>query len=719
MAGETNPINPMQGCTLNQPHMGETETDGVVDNQPINEEENLPANNMANDQNEAECIHCKTRLAKAGTGTTTTYKRHLESCAKRKQYQRAQQLLNFQPETFNGDNTLHPFIAPDTKYDSNKAREAIANWIMGTEQPFTVVEDDLYTCMMKRGGPMYQKISRATAKADCFKVYEHEIKKLKGLTKTASKISLTTDCWKSSHQKIEYMVITGHFIDQNWRLQKRVLSFVHVPPPRTGLDIVDGIYKCLREWEIEEKIFSISVDNAAYNDRVVNTLKTNFSKVKKLPCGGRLFHVRCCAHILNLLVKDGLSKIHHVIEEVREAVKYINHSEARRQTFSNAAHQLQVHDRKLLVDVPTRWNSTYDMLSLALKFKDVFPRYAEYEPLFHHLPSETDCDYPTSNLYLIEVYKVKETLDKAVQSKDEFIREMAKKMKEKFDKYWGECHLLMAIASVLDPRFKMKLVQFSYPRLYSPTEATKNIKEVEKALEDMYSDYLEMHNSLVREASTHGSGSSGGSNACVSNEDASGWEAYGQFIESVDVEGPEKSELAMYLEEGVHRVQGQAGMQSFNALEWWKIHKLKYRVLSQMAMDVLAIPISTVASESTFSAGGRVIDPYRSLLGADTVQMFICGRDWIRQMYGTKQILRRARALLLNEPSLSSFRLVEHSSNNEPIPSSSTCKTSRARAKKHMLERARARARASITLREPSSISMKLGSARLVYIPTS
>ncbi|KAJ9565889.1 hypothetical protein OSB04_001855 [Centaurea solstitialis] len=52
MAGETNPINPMQGCTLNQPHMGETETDGVVDNQPINEEENLPANNMANDQNE-------------------------------------------------------------------------------------------------------------------------------------------------------------------------------------------------------------------------------------------------------------------------------------------------------------------------------------------------------------------------------------------------------------------------------------------------------------------------------------------------------------------------------------------------------------------------------------------------------------------------------------------------------------------------------------------
>ncbi|CAH1414842.1 unnamed protein product [Lactuca virosa] len=61
----------------------------------------------------------------------------------------------------------------------------------------------------------------------------------------------------------------------------------------------------------------------------------------------------------------------------------------------------------------------------------------------------------------------------------------------------------------------------------------------------------------------------------------------------------------MYLEEGVYRDQGQNGMDSFKALEWWNVHKLKYRVLSKMAMDVLAIPISTVASEATFSVGGR------------------------------------------------------------------------------------------------------------------
>lgn len=83
----------------------------------------------------------------------------------------------------------------------------------------------------------------------------------------------------------------------------------------------------------------------------------------------------------------------------------------------------------------------------------------------------------------------------------------------------------------------------------------------------------------------------------------SGWEAFGEFIKSTDLERPEKSELDIYLEEGVYREQGPKGMDSFKALEWWSVQQLKYPVLSKMAMDVLAIPISTVASESTFSAG--------------------------------------------------------------------------------------------------------------------
>ncbi|KAL4569982.1 hypothetical protein LXL04_025631 [Taraxacum kok-saghyz] len=159
----------------------------------------------------------------------------------------------------------------------------------------------------------------------------------------------------------------------------------------------------------------------------------------------------------------------------------------------------------------------------------------------------------------------------------------------------------------------------------------------------MYSEYLEMHDTLIREAATNGTGR-GGNIVSGSNEGTSpgtGWEAYGEFIKNDDLDRPEKSELDMYLEEGVYRDQGQRGINSFSALEWWNVHKLKYRVLSLMARDVLAIPISTVASEATFSAGGRVIDAYRASLGTETVQMLICGGDWIRQLHGVKKKLKK------------------------------------------------------------------------------
>ena len=75
----------------------------------------------------------------------------------------------------------------------------------------------------------------------------------------------------------------------------------------------------------------------------------------------------------------------------------------------------------------------------------------------------------------------------------------------------------------------------------------------------------------------------------------------------------------------------------FNALEWWKANTLKYRILSKVAKDILSIPITTMTSESTFSAGGRVIDPHRASLKPETVEQLLCGADWVRAMYGLKR----------------------------------------------------------------------------------
>ena len=50
--------------------------------------------------------------------------------------------------------------------------------------------------------------------------------------------------------------------------------------------------------------------------------------------------------------------------------------------------------------------------------------------------------------------------------------------------------------------------------------------------------------------------------------------------------------------------------------------------MAKIAKDILANPASTIASESTFSAGRRVLDEKRSRLAPDTIQMCVCKKDW-------------------------------------------------------------------------------------------
>ena len=53
--------------------------------------------------------------------------------------------------------------------------------------------------------------------------------------------------------------------------------------------------------------------------------------------------------------------------------------------------------------------------------------------------------------------------------------------------------------------------------------------------------------------------------------------------------------------------------------------------MSHMAHDVLAIPITTVASESAFSTGGRILDDFRTSLTPFMLEALVCTRDWLRR----------------------------------------------------------------------------------------
>jgi hypothetical protein len=86
-----------------------------------------------------------------------------------------------------------------------------------------------------------------------------------------------------------------------------------------------------------------------------------------------------------------------------------------------------------------------------------------------------------------------------------------------------------------------------------------------------------------------------------------------------------KSEIEKYFSE-----ENEEDKQGFDILKYWKDNENRFPVLSHMARDLLAIPISTVASESAFSLGGRILDDFRSSLTSTMVEKLICASDWIR-----------------------------------------------------------------------------------------
>ncbi|CAG8761385.1 12591_t:CDS:1, partial [Ambispora leptoticha] len=196
------------------------------------------------------------------------------------------------------------------------------------------------------------------------------------------------------NQNLRYMVITCHFIDTNWKLQKLVLAFKMVPTPHTGIIISDILFKCFNDWNITSKTLAITADNATNNDAAINHLKHKLDDQNMLIADGCFLRQRCCTHILNLIVSDGIKTVKSITSKIRECVKWIYSSQSRQQNFEDAivgcCNDLILSQRPTL-DVSTRWNSLYLMLVSTILYKRVFERLGLRDIGFEEIiPSDED-----------------------------------------------------------------------------------------------------------------------------------------------------------------------------------------------------------------------------------------------------------------------------------------------------------------------------------------
>ncbi|KAF7123264.1 hypothetical protein RHSIM_Rhsim12G0084900 [Rhododendron simsii] len=183
-----------------------------------------------------------------------------------------------------------------------------------------------------------------------------------GSTCLLSKSRSSPDLW-SSLTSDGYLALTAHYTDEDWILQKKILNVRHVPPPHNGPILAERVIDLVKDWGIDKKIFTLTLDNAKYNDGLVDVLKRHILLSNSLSCDGQFFHIRCGAHVLNLIVQDGLKVIEEAIHSVRESVKYVKGSEARAIKFAECLAQLPSScSKKVRQDIVTRWNSIYSML---------------------------------------------------------------------------------------------------------------------------------------------------------------------------------------------------------------------------------------------------------------------------------------------------------------------------------------------------------------------
>ncbi|XP_022843207.1 zinc finger BED domain-containing protein DAYSLEEPER-like [Olea europaea var. sylvestris] len=150
----------------------------------------------------------------------------------------------------------------------------------------------------------------------------------------------------------------------------------------------------------------------------------------------------------------------------------------------------------------------------------------------------------------------------------------------------------------------MKLVEYYFPLIFGD-EAQEEVEKVRAFGHKLLKEYKRLHRSTENTSLFPSSSQSESSTTSGKHSRMAGFDTFVSLSVTAD------------------HVDG------FDLLTWWKANSIKYPTLQKVARDLLAIPVSTVASESAFSTSGRFVSPHRNRLHPKTLEALMCARDWL------------------------------------------------------------------------------------------
>ncbi|XP_059095066.1 zinc finger BED domain-containing protein 4-like [Tigriopus californicus] len=559
----------------------------------------------------ARCRMCQIDLKMSNHGTTSLW-RHAKS-----KHSEELTMLSYECASELTQHKERPYLAKSEK--KLHLDRLLAKMIAKDIQPISMVEDVGFLNFCQALDPKYSLPSRRTLSDTILPSMFEEIqgRLVKQLEQT-SWVCLTTDLWTSLNA-VGFLAVTVHFWNQHDEdLCSFTLDCIRIHGRHTSQILGEELQKILVRNNVLSKVVVCVTDNGANMVKAVKNTK--------------LCHIPCYAHTLNLVANGSprnVPAVHKVIETASKIVEQTKKSSIVHEKFETIQRNQGIPVvKKLIQDVATRWNSTYEMMDRIVELRGpicelmseqgmcdkvgcvdsnwwqaVSQCVEVLQPLYEATLELSGEQRPTGSKIIPITKMLTHHYQKNVDKSEagSVAHDLASEVLANITRRFGifEDFPELAISTILDPRFKSHGFQYDCKLTHA---SDLLLQELGKLIE-VEAPFHQVEESRPKQTRT------------------SLWEPFDQCIVQKRESGLFKSarcELNAYF-------QQPCESRHSNQITWWnKDGRAQFPLLYKLAMKYSIIPATSVPSERVFSVAGQVLSKRRNRLGDECARLLIC-----------------------------------------------------------------------------------------------